>query len=66
MDDIRDRTGRKIGSIETRSDGLKIARNKFGRKLGEYNEDINVTFDANGRRIGTGDQLSSLIADDDY
>jgi hypothetical protein len=58
------RNGRKIGSIEVRSDGLKIARNKSGRKLGEYNEDIDITFDANGRRYGTGNQLSALITED--
>ena len=64
MSDIRDKHGVKIGSIETRSDGLKIARSRSGRKLGEYNEDIDVTFDADGRRYGTGDLLSALIAED--
>ena len=62
---IRDRSGRRLGSIESQSDGSEVARNEAGRKLGHYDESSDVTYDVNGRRVGIGNLLSSLITESD-
>lgn len=58
---LRDRQGRRLGTIVTQPNGTQIARDAQGRRLGEYDPKQNVTRDVQGRRVGTGNLLSSLI-----
>jgi len=58
---LRDRDGRRIGTIETRADRIQIIRDANGRRLGEYDPRNNVTRDANGRRVGDGNLLASFL-----
>ncbi len=51
--------GRKIGEIQTDSNGRQILFVN-GQKVGEYDPRTNVTM-ANGRRVGEGNLLASLI-----
>ena len=63
MKTLRDRNGRIIGKIETRSDGQQILRDGNGRRVSEYSPRDNVTRDRTGRRIGFGDLLVKLLED---
>ena len=58
---LRDRSGNRIGSIETRRDGIQIGRDKGGNKRGEYDPKHDVTRDKNGNKVGSGNLLSILI-----
>ncbi|WP_119157759.1 hypothetical protein [Caldimonas tepidiphila] len=58
---LRDRQGRRIAEIETRGDGKQVIRDPLGRRLGEYDPKSNVTRDAQGRRVGEGNLLVSLL-----
>ena len=58
---LRDQTGRKIGEIETQRDGEQIIRDATGRKRGSYDPKRNFTYDENGRHVGEGNLLASLI-----
>lgn len=58
---LRDRSGNRIGTIDTESDGRMIARDKNGNRVGEYDPRSNVTRDRNGNRFGEGNLLASLI-----
>lgn len=58
---LRDSSGRRIGDIQTSSDGKQILRDGSGRRLGEYDPKSNVTRDDSGRRVGTGNLLASLL-----
>lgn len=55
---LKDRNGRKIGTIET-SGNRSIIKDANGRKLGEY--DGRVTKDAHGRKVGDGNLLTMLL-----
>ena len=57
---LRDRYGTRIGEIEHRGDRL-VLRDRDGRRLGEYTPRDNVTRDANGNRVGTGNLLLTLL-----
>ena len=58
---LRDKSGNRGGVIEEQSNGVRVIRDRNGRRLGEYDPKTDVTRDANGNRLGTGDQLSSLL-----
>lgn len=57
---IRDRCSNRVGSIVDNGQQL-VARDKFGKNLGYYDKQANVTRDRNSNRICQGDALSSLI-----
>jgi hypothetical protein len=57
---IRDRSSNRVGSIVDNGQQF-VARDKFGRNLGYYDKQANVTRDRNSNRICQGDALSSLI-----
>jgi hypothetical protein len=57
---IRDRSSNRVGCIVDNGPQL-VARDKFGRNLGYYDKQANVTRDRNSNRICQGDALSSLI-----
>lgn len=58
---LRDASGRRIGEIETNSDGDQILREPNGKRLGEYRANQNVTRYPNGRRVGEGNLLAGLL-----
>ncbi len=58
---IRDQKGRLLGTISTGPNQQLNARDARGRFLGSYDPHTNVTRDASGRAIGTGNSLASLI-----
>lgn len=57
---IRDRAGNSMGKI-TEFGGKFWIHDARGNRLGQYDPKINVTFDANGNRIGTGNLLTTLL-----
>jgi len=58
---LRNANGIKIGEIEHRSDGIQILRDANGMKKGEYEPKWNLTRDRDGRRVGEGNLLASLL-----
>jgi hypothetical protein len=57
---IRDRSSNRVGCIVDSGPQL-VARDKFGRNLGYYDKQANVTRDRNSNRLCQGDALSSMI-----
>jgi hypothetical protein len=58
---IRDQNGRLLGTISVGPNKQQNARDGRGRFLGSYDPHTNVTRDASGRAIGTGNSLASLV-----
>ena len=58
---IKDFYGRKLGSIETDTQGNAIAKDFYGRILARYNKAQDVTTDFYGRRIAKGNILASFL-----
>ncbi|MGD1042583.1 MAG: hypothetical protein ABR913_05905 [Sedimentisphaerales bacterium] len=58
---LRDKNGFIIGYLETRSDGEQTIRDSAGRMRGKYDPKRNFTYDENGRHVGEGNLLASLI-----
>ena len=56
--ELRDRTGRKIGEIKDEG-SRQVIYDRTGRRLGYY--DGRYTFDSSGRRIGEGNLLTTLL-----
>ncbi len=59
--EIKDRSYRIVGYIDTDRDGKQTALDASYRHVGYYDPRTNQTKDASYRIIGTGNQLSSLI-----
>lgn len=59
--EIKDRTYRIIGYIDTDASGKQTALDAGFRHVGYYDPRTNQTKDAAYRIVGTGNQLSSLI-----
>ena len=57
---LKDNHGIKIGEIRV-SGSKQIIFDSSGRKMGEYDEDTDMTKDRNGRKVGSGNLLSSLL-----
>lgn len=57
---LRDRSGKLLGKIKDKGNILEL-RGANGRLLGRYYVKENKTRDDNGRLIGSGNLLSSLI-----
>jgi hypothetical protein len=57
---LKDATGRKIGEIRTSGRNQTI-HDATGRKKGEFRPSSNSTHDSTGRKIGTGNLLTSLL-----
>ena len=53
--------GQPIGTIRIESNGDKQARDFYGRILGYYRKDRNVTTDFYGRILYRGDMVASLL-----
>ena len=58
---VKDNYGRIIGFIETDSVGNKIAKDFYGRIVGKYDKNTNLTKDFYGRVVGKGDQCVGTI-----
>ena len=58
---IRDQKGHLLGTISSGANNQQNARDVRGRFLGSYDPHTNVTRNASGRAIGTGNSLASLI-----
>jgi hypothetical protein len=58
---VKDKNFRKIGYIETMSDGKQEALDATFRMLGYFNPKRNITQDANFRTIAQGKVLAGLI-----
>lgn len=59
--DIKDFYGRKLGTIEELPSGNKIARDFYGKILGEYDKNRNITKNFYGQIVASGDITASLI-----
>lgn len=59
-EEIRDRLGRLMGTIELRA-GRYEARDAGGRLMGTYDPSRNETRDIGGRLLAKGNTLSSLL-----
>lgn len=57
---IRDKSGRTIATITT-SGSVSTIRDMAARTKGTYDSKTNITRDAAGRTIGTGNLLTTLI-----
>jgi hypothetical protein len=62
---VRDTAGKRIGTIETLTDGTVLARDAQGNKVGEYDPRTDVTRNAARRKVGVGNHLLWLISPDD-
>lgn len=58
---IKNFYGQIIGSIETQSNGDKIAKDFYGKILGRYVKDQNVTKNFYGQIVAKGDITSALV-----
>ncbi|MGY8524943.1 hypothetical protein [Paracidovorax citrulli] len=59
---IRDAHSRVVGYIETDSHGNCTPRDAHMRLLGRYNAQRDVTHDQHSQLLGSGNQLSALVA----
>ena len=59
---VRAFNGKIIGSIETDNRGNKIVRDFYGKILGRYIKDSDVTRDFYGKIIAKGDQSAMLLS----
>lgn len=60
-ENIKDFYGKILGSIETKSNGDKIAYDFYGKILGRYSKQYDVTYDFYGKILSKGDITSGLI-----
>ena len=58
--EIHDRSGKRIGSIEDRT-GEQVAYDASGRRVGRYNKSSDTTYDTSGRKFSDGNMLACLI-----
>ncbi len=58
---VKDWRGRILGWVETRSNGEKVLKDFYGKILGFYKPDLDVTTDFYGRHVGKGDILMTLL-----
>lgn len=58
---LRDSKGRIIGTIIETGGGILSIRNHQNQVVGQYNANLDITFDKNNRQVGTGNLLTSLL-----
>ncbi len=58
---IQDWTGKIIGFVDIDFDGKKTVRDFYGKILGYYKPNLDITTDFYGRQIAKGDQSGMLI-----
>lgn len=52
---------RKLGEIETKSNGVQILRDPMNDRLGEYDPKSNITRDRMNKKIGESNLLATLL-----
>lgn len=57
---LKDSKGAKIGEIQE-TNGKLVIKDHRGNKKGEYDPKTNVTKDARGAKVGTGNLLTTLL-----
>jgi len=57
---LKDRSGHKIGVIKEQG-RLLVAYDAHGHKLGVFDPERDLTQDAHGRKVGSGNLLAALI-----
>lgn len=58
---VRDRNNKMVGSMITRPNGVVEVRDTNYHLLGVYEPAVNITRDASGRRVGTGNLLATFL-----
>jgi hypothetical protein len=58
--DIRDSSGKKIAVLQEHGDRVRI-HTPSGACLGYYDSKSNTTYRSSGQKVGTGNQLMSLL-----
>jgi hypothetical protein len=58
---LRDRYGKLIGTIETKSDGRLEVHDYTGRRLGSYDPKKDRTYDRYDSLVGEGNLLTTLL-----
>jgi len=58
---LKDRTGKLIGRIKTRNDGKMEIFDRTGKLKGSYYPKTNQTKDRNGKLVGKGNLLTTLL-----
>ncbi|MDD5909725.1 MAG: hypothetical protein SO146_02405 [Eubacteriales bacterium] len=58
---LRDKFGKKIGTIKTDYNGIQTIYDALNRKKGTYDPRTNTTRDSAGRSIGKGNLLAMLL-----
>lgn len=58
---LKDARFRVLGHLDTDSDGGQALFDAQGRRLGSYDPKTNVTKDAQFRRVGQGNLLTTLL-----
>lgn len=61
VEPIFDDQGRRLGTVETHSNGDKVGRDAQNRLAGAFNAAAGVTRDAQGRLVSRGDTVASLV-----
>ena len=59
--DLRDRNGNLLGTIDTKSDGKLELRDRQGNLKGTYDPKSNTTRNRQGNLVGTGNLLTTLL-----
>ena len=57
---LRDNKGARIGEIQN-TGGKLVIRDAKGARKGEYDPKTNITRDARGAKVGTGNLLTTLL-----
>ena len=65
MDILKDGFGKPQGIIREIAGGEKRLYTPAGEALATYRARTRVTYDNNGKRIGTGDRLAGLVESED-
>lgn len=58
---IKAKNGKTLGKIKEGPTGKFVAVAANGKRLGRYESKNDTTFNANGSRLGKGNQLAALI-----
>ncbi len=58
---IKDWTGKILGFVDKEASGKKTLRDFYGRILGTYDPQLNVTREFSGRVVAKGDVLMTLL-----
>jgi len=60
---LKDRRGKRIGKIKTKSNGDMEIYDRRNKRLGKYDSSSDKTKDRRGKTIGKGNLLTTLLSD---